>query len=402
MPTFELAVIDARARLAKATWSLQKVTTPEGERWITTGGHHVLVHDKSSDSGASSGASSGAASGDGGGYAYGTLSSQKNWAHLSVGDKQDRIGELWLKVANTANYGTTPEARQKAKDRLARWNDLKGNRVALEQSMGAYHEALRANTGKPQPQGQGQGQGQGQAKPGAVDLNWEPPAGSVRAKIADASKQTADISRTVSSLLDSLSSFSGNASNTGKILGATAGIAAGITMLAAAFHIASKARDAGAVATAINTASKATQDLRTHMPDLLATVKSPGVKAEVKATVAQLSTKLGSLQNSLAQTRVLTSVRNAGSSVQTAATRGAFRATGGTIVPAPAYPFPITTIFPKTYRTGAKFQPAYIKPTTISRTTPYRPSTNVTYRLGKSVTLEQSMTKLYQALERAA
>jgi hypothetical protein len=149
-----------------------------------------------------------------------------------------------------------------------------------------------------------------------------------------------------------------------------------LTTLAGAVNGAVRAKDAKTLVTTIRAADAATRRLNQTIPGLKESVKS---SPKLAGAIKRVNSNLSSLKTSVNQAKQ-------------AAARAQFRATGGTIKPAPAYKPDITTVLPRTYRTGAPRPAAYSKPASITITPPKYNST-YTYTTKKLVAKLQKLKK---------
>lgn len=82
--------------------------------------------------------------GGAGGRPYGAADVRNTpWKDLSASEKEERMGELWLREKNTADNGHNDTRREQAQRRIERWGALRGQ--DLLNSVGSYHDALRSN-----------------------------------------------------------------------------------------------------------------------------------------------------------------------------------------------------------------------------------------------------------------
>lgn len=330
----------AYAVLAKAGFDPSQERDAHG-RWSAGGGFGTqalrgLGHPSMTVWGAEHGAGGGTNTH---GYAYGTPASDKKWEHLTRDERNERIGELWLQQDNLARNDPDPEIRERSKRRLARWQELRGNRHALEQSVGNYHDARltarMSNTAVVQAKTEAERLAAAtlpqtqvgspySSQNSSLSLFDKPPQG-LRSTVADASHRAAEVARGVTAVMDAVTSYHEPSSTS--TMARMASVAGALTTMAVAFNIASRAANVATVVTAVGSAAKATQILRREVPHIASSVASVDHRAHINSIANRAMGALGGLERQLTQTKV------GGKAVQTAA-RTAFRATGGKIVPA--------------------------------------------------------------------
>lgn len=176
---------------------------------------------------------------------------------------------------------------------------------------------------------------------GNLSLHDVPPD-ALRASIASTSSKAAAAMRNVAAVLSTLDST--NTSGEPSTLGRVAAAAAALTTAAVAANMASRATNAPTLLNAITAAVRAGRSLSAEFPHLVEAASKID-KPFVDRTVARASASLSRFEQSIRRTGI-------GAAAIRAATRTAFSATGGKVVPAGTYRPSVSTVTARNYSRG--------------------------------------------------
>jgi hypothetical protein len=277
--------------------------------------------------------------------------------------------EDWL-AANDPNYKKPPTEAERLAAATERRYTINRNGVQVQ----AYRD--KDGTYRPVVDAQGRMMA-ASSNPASTEVSqtsanqsfYDPselPSASTRARIAEVSDKAAAATRNVAAALALASSIKGGGSaDNPTTWGRAATLAGALTTMATAVSMASRARNTATLLNAVGSAHSSVQTMRSELPQLrdAAVAQSP----RVRQTLASASTSLQQLSQALEQSRT-----SALASAKQTATRTAFAATGGTIVPAPPYRPPVTTVTaapPRRVTGPVKLTTITIKPPTYPKRT---------------------------------